>query len=273
MLGLISADIRKILKDKDRQGFELVCVSKSRYDIIKDNSKLFFHCAYASVSTMSRQCNDKWGYAVFDNEGHLLSLYGKSSFLLYCRKNGILHGTVWRSDHVGYNAVAKGLKDNAPCVSFSDEHMAPGLQSINIYFHPVSLEMENIKHDFYNFNNSLDDAKTKNNRIGLYGGIAVFAIKEEESPIYLTLAEATAREVSLQLFWHNAVSHDMIHNTGFISINRVNDTDKIMLVSGGIYEVLELPLINYQLHNLDEVIDPLPGNRELWTILHEHRIV
>jgi transcriptional regulator with PAS, ATPase and Fis domain len=261
----------------DNSSFKLIQIPRQEFEEIKKETKLFFHCAYAPLSLMSEQADERWGYALFDCDGHLLRLYGSEAFLSFCNNIGILRGTRWSGEKAGFNAVSKGLNENLPCVSEAGEHMAPELRLINIYFWPVSLDTESIKYSFAQIPNTElhlegnDHGKGYN--IGLCGGVAILTVAEEKSHLYLPLVEATAREINLQLYWHIVASRDTIHNSGFISLDQTSGNNKIMILSSGIYEVLNLPVRDYHLHPLNEVIDPPPDNRELWNILKERKIV
>jgi transcriptional regulator with PAS, ATPase and Fis domain len=257
--------------------FELTQIPNQQFEKIKKTTKLFFHCAYAPLSLMSEQANERWGYALFDCSGHLLRIYGSEAFRSFCSANGILNGTLWCGGKAGFNAVSKGLGENSPCISLAGEHEAPELRLINIYFWPISLDVESIRYSFAWIPNTelfFDSGSCEEgHNIGLCGGVAILTVAEEKSHLYLPLVEATAREVNLQLYWHSVTSRDTIHNAGFISIDQTDGNNKIMILSSGIYEALALPVRDYHLHPLNEVIDPLPHNKELWNILADRKIV
>lgn len=254
------------------------CLSKQEFETEKERSKLFFLCSYAALSKMSERAGDGYGYALFGNNGCLLRLYGGEAFQTFCAQRGITGGTLWDEAMIGPNAVALGLQQKRPTFLSNTAQTSPALADVAVYFAPVYLDAETIRNEFYdvttgNLCMGISEEDEDVLRVGIYGGIAIISSREAATPLFLTLIEASAREIALQLYWFNVSYRDPSSDIGYISIDQSRGKNQIMAISSNIYDILGLPNQSYRLHTVEEILDPLPQNKELWDIINGRKIV
>lgn len=82
-------------------------------------------------------CRLIFGYV--DADGCLLRLYGQGPAMVRAERAGIVEGTLWTRQAVGFNAVAEGLETNRALATGGEEHTAPTLRTYAIYFAPIQV--------------------------------------------------------------------------------------------------------------------------------------
>ena len=94
---------------------------------------------------------------------------------------------------------------------------------------------------------------------------------------YLTMIRGTAHDMMITLQFNNiATMYYERSGKGILSIDNMMSTSGRNLATyynDELFKVLETPPINIYYEPAENLIDPLPANKELWDIVQNHRTI
>ncbi len=225
----------------------------SAYQKAKHKSRKLYVYANSVIKHLEKTTkNDHMGVAIFDNDGCLLKLYGKSSFLTWANLNHIEVGSLWRSDIIGTNIFSLGEKLNKRTSLIGSENYPAFLLDTACYLAHIGLD-DGIK----------------------LGSVVVITCYDERSPYLSNLAMTISRLIELQMFWLDIteISTGIIEGYGIISLDQSNGENRILTMSKEVFHILGLRSRSVYYEFLEAVIQDSDENREFFTIVNEKQIV
>lgn len=237
-------DFRNVLPPK---------IESSAYQKAKQGSRKLYVYANSVIKHLEKTSkNDQMGVAIFNNEGCLLKLYGKGTFLTWAHAHHIEAGTIWRSEEIGTNIFSLGAKLNKRTSLIGSENYPEFLLNTACYLAHIGLD----------------------NGVKL-GSVVVFTSYDERSPYLSNLAMTISRLIELQMFWLDIteISTGIIEGYGIISLDQSNGDNRILTMSKEVFHILGLRSRNVHYELLEAVIHDTDENSEFFTIVNEKRIV
>ncbi|GAU76425.1 response regulatory protein [Fusibacter sp. 3D3] len=228
-------------------------LAPSAYQKSKQHSRKLYVYANSVIKNLEKTSkNDQIGVAIFDNEGCLLKLYGKGSFLTWAHAHHIEVGSIWRSDKIGTNIFSLGSKLNKRTSLIGPENYPKFLLDTACYLAHVGLD----------------------NGIKL-GSVVVMTSYDERSPYLSNLAMTISRLIELQMFWLDIteISTGIIEGYGIISLDQSNGENRILTMSKEVFHILGLRSRSVHYEFLEAVIPDSDENSEFFTIVNEKKIV
>ena len=124
-------------------------VPEAEFKEIKAESvKIYAYANRVLTKACAEQEIKSWGFALFDQHGCLLRLYGPAGYLEWCRERGICVRSCWDRASFGRNAISLGLEQRCPLLSAGEENESPLLRSASIFFDPLLLERSENSADY-----------------------------------------------------------------------------------------------------------------------------
>ncbi|GAB6107292.1 sigma-54 interaction domain-containing protein [Fusibacter bizertensis] len=237
-------DFRNVLPPK---------MESSAYQKAKQGSRKLYVYANSVIKHLEKTSkNDQMGVAIFDNEGCLLKLYGKGTFLTWAQEHHIEVGSSWRSEEIGTNIFSLGAKLNKRTSLIGSENYPEFLLNTACYLAHIGLD----------------------NGVKL-GSVVVFTSYDERSPYLSNLAMTISRLIELQMFWLDIteISTGIIEGYGIISLDQSNGDNRILTMSKEVFHILGLRSRSVHYELLEAVIHDTEQNSEFFTIVNEKRIV
>ncbi len=217
-----------------------VCTSEL-FGAYKEKAGFLYLSANNLLEKVAGQLPEKnTGYALFSTEGCLLKLYGSISFLQWCRGRSIKPGTTWSKGRIE-------AKEN--CCGF--------YSGVTVHFCPITLH---------------SPAENRAN----CGGIAILAPQELDNPYLPLVCYANAQAISLHSFWLNSSKVYADVDSGFISTVHANNKHYLLFANNRLFKELNIPVHNLplkKLEDLEEIVEPLPANKDFWHIVNDHKEV
>ncbi len=226
----------------------LIC-SDEEFSICKENCKsLFIYSNEILSKTPSKFDDFEFGIALFDRNGCLLKFYGDDSFKLWAKENKIEKKSVWDEKTIGTNAVSLGLKYKKPFEVNGEEHYSRFAIDMSVYFSPILVEK---------------DAREK----FVLGGIAIITPSINKNSVLSVLSESIASKIALQCFWFQSCDIFFDSIEGYLALDQSNKDNRILYINKQVFNIFNIPFKNMYYRNVEEIIDPLPENKEFWNIV------
>jgi len=225
----------------------------SDYQKAKQRSRRLYVYSNSVIKHLEKTTkSDHIGVAIFDNDGCLLKLYGKNSFLTWAAAHHIEVGSVWCSDEIGTNIFSLGEKLKKRTSLIGSENYAAFLVDTACYLAHVALD----------------------NGIKL-GTAVVMTSYEERSPYLSNLVMTISRLIELQMFWLDIteISTGIIEGYGIISLDQSNGDNRILTMSKEIFRILGIRSRSVHYEFLEAVIHDSDENSEFFAIVNEKKIV
>jgi transcriptional regulator with PAS, ATPase and Fis domain len=250
--------VRMLWQEDDAAGIDYRHVLPERmehsaYQKAKQRSRRLYVYANSVVKHLEKTSQTtNIGVAIFDNDGCLLKLFGKSDFITWAMAHHIETGTIWRSEFIGTNIFSVGDRLQARTSLIGAEHYAAFLVDTACYLAHVSLD----------------------NGIKL-GSVVVMTRYEDRSPYLSNLVMTISRLIELQMFWLDIteISTGIIEGYGIISLDQSNGDNRVLTMSKEVFHVLGLKSRNVHYEFLEAVIHHSDENSEFFAIINEKRIV
>ncbi len=239
--------------DPDISSFPMF--SEAEFEQIKKDSIMLF--AYSNrfiTQVMEYQNSPRIVFALFDEQGCLLRLYGTPKSLDNIALCGISVRTNWSGEAIGTNAVSLGLKYSRAVEISGAQNHCQLLSNCAVYFSPVILE---------------EDASEIS---VVCGGIAIIVPLEHANPAFLMTVVAITGDVNLHLFMSNYLYRVYLEEErGMAMVDIDTRTGKMyfMYYNNSLLKVLDVPYTDLYFKSIDTLFDPLPKNQEFWTVLKE----
>lgn len=239
----LNAEFRK---DRCSQ-IKKVC-DRKHFELYKRNAGFLLFAANNLLEKMAGKLPDKSiGYMLFSKEGCLLKLYGSKIFLQWCQERSIIPGAIWDHKKMAANDLLnpEGLKLPLKVAGINNRcEYVPGA---TVYLSPITLSKP---------------GETD-------GKIAILAPKGHESPYLPLLCHTNAREISMLSFWHQSSKEYAANiDSGLITIIRSDNKHHLLFANDRLIKELNVPKQYLPLIALDEIVNPLPANKDFWHIVN-----
>lgn len=235
-------------------------VPEAEFKEIKAESvKIYAYANRVLTKACAEQEIKSWGFALFDQHGCLLKLYGPAGYLEWCRERGICVRSCWDRASFGRNAISLGLEQRCPLLSAGEENESPLLRSASIFFEPLLLERSKDPADYE-----------------LLGGIAAISPVEEPVAERKLICTALANDIELHMFMASelyALYFQEPKGLINIDINVVTGNPHILYHNEQVFRILGIPYENLYFKKAETLFDPLPQNQEFWDIIRNKRTV
>lgn len=189
---------------------------------------------------------------LFSNEGVLLRIYGGGGDGDWLRDNEIKAGTRWSEDSIGANVFSLGFRSKTAFAMPGAFNYSKFLLSGSYCYAPICLTEGNT-----------------------FASI-VIAVPFDKSDTYIkTIAIAVARSIELDMFMFQSVEMFTGNDEGYGSVFLRLDEGKykVALITDQVFKILGVKKIDTYHLSLDELVLPLPENRDFWNIISSKKIV
>ena len=183
---------------------------------------------------------------LFSKDGILLRIYGIPDENDWLSQSGIKSGTKWSEDNIGTNPFALGIQGRKASDMHGYSNYSRFLIDGSYYFAPVCL--------------------TENE---IYGSIIIAVPQEKRDQYLLSVAITIARSVELDVFLFQSI--DMFtsseEESGSIFLRQNKGRNEVVIINDQVFKILGIKKPDTYHLTLEEIILPLPENREFWSIL------
>lgn len=188
----------------------------------------------------------------FSKDGILLRIYGAPAEDDWLSQCGIKSGTKWSEDSIGTNPFTIGIQNRKATDLHGYCNYSRFLINGSYYFAPICISENEI-----------------------YGSI-IIAVPQEKSDHYLlSLAITIARTIELDVFLFQSI--DMFtssdEDSGSIFLRQKNGRNEVVIINDQVFKILGIKKPDTYHLTLEEIILPLPDNREFWSILEAKKLV
>lgn len=222
--------------------------------IKQDSLKLYAYTNRVLSKACANQMQQTMGYALFDQNGCLLKLYGPEPYMLWCNSIGLKAHTRWDEESFCETAVSRGLSSQQGQWWHGEESADPMLRQISMYFHPLMLD-----------SHQKGSAKKR-----VFGGIAMIAPQGQLNGESALICIALADDITLHMFMAQEL-YDLYFNEpkGLlnIDINVHTGVPHILYHNELLFRILDIPYENLYFKRADTFFDPLPANKRFWEII------
>lgn len=194
------------------------------------------------------------GIALFGREGCLLKRYGDLTFLEWAREHGLEVGTLWRGEGVPLNGVSAGLELERPVHLDGWGNYAKALAEVSVSFAPVIMN---------------ETSAPGEPEHSVLGGVAILGPATEQAQGNLFSAISLAREVMLSC-WQFRTSVSLTEaniNSGVVTVDQTQGRNQILICNSHFFKTLKIPPREIQGKDLEDIFDPLPKNKGLWSLI------
>lgn len=191
-------------------------------------------------------------FLIFSNEGILLRIYGGGDNDDWLKENKIKAGTRWSDDNIGANIFSLGFRSKNP-------YLMPG----------------SYNYSYFLINGSYCYAPICLTEGDVFASIVIAVPADESDTFIKTIAVSVARAIELDMFMFQSVEMFTSNDEDFGSVFLRIDADKykVALITEQVFKILRVNKIDTYHLSLDELILPLPENRDFWNILSMKKIV
>ncbi len=189
---------------------------------------------------------------VFSKEGILLRIYGIPEENDWLSQAGIKSGTKWSEEIIGANPFTIGIQGRKAIDMHGYSNYSRFLIDGSYYFAPVCL--------------------TENE---IYGTIIIAVPQEKRDQYLLSVAITIARSIELDVFLFQSI--DMFtsseEESGSIFLRQNKGRNEVVIINDQVFKILGIKKPDTYHLTLEEIILPLPENREFWSILESKKLV
>ncbi|MGN1140039.1 MAG: sigma-54 interaction domain-containing protein [Oliverpabstia sp.] len=209
--------------------------------------------------TISLSHGSHYAMGLFSNDGLLLDLFARENYTLeYLMKDGIRAGSNWKT--IGHNAVRQGIISKESLSTIGDENELPILKKYAIYYAPISILSPYEPYD------QMEEC-----------GMGIITTLDNAWDDYLTMIRGTAHDMMITLQFNNiATMYYERSGKGILSIDNMMSSSGRNLATyynDELFKVLEIPPVQIYYEPVEDLIDPLPANKELWDIVQNHKTI
>ncbi|NLV86392.1 MAG: sigma 54-interacting transcriptional regulator [Clostridiales bacterium] len=189
---------------------------------------------------------------LFGKDGVLLRIYGAPTEPDWLSEWGITGGTKWTEDIVGANPFSVGNRKKAFLAMEGSQCYCRFLVEGSYYYAPIFL-----------------------NEGELFGSIVIAIPANKNHPFLGAVAMTLARMIELDMFLFHSI--DIFVNgdedSGSIFMRQNKDRYEVVIINDQVFKILGLNKTDSYHLTLDELILPLPDNREFWGIIQSKKSV
>ncbi len=189
---------------------------------------------------------------LFNKDGVLLRIYGNSGQEDWLTECGIKCGAKWSEESIGTNPFSLGARlkqyyDMEGCYNYS-RFLVDG----SYYYSPIFL-----------------------NEGDLFGSIVIAIPVEKADPFLRSVVMTLARTIELDMFLFQSI--DIFVNgdedSGSVFLRQNKGRYEVVIINDQVFKILGLNKTDSYHLSLDELILPMPDNREFWNIINTKKCV
>lgn len=189
---------------------------------------------------------------LFSKDGILLRIYGHANQEDWILKTGIKSGARWTEDTIGPNPLSLGMQLRHAAELQGAFNYAKFLMGGSYYFAPVCVNDNEI-----------------------YGSIVLAVPFEKSDPNLLTVATTVARTIELDVFLFQSI--DMFtssdEESGSIFLRPNKGRNEVVIINDQVFKLLGIKKPDTYHLTLEEIILPLPDNKDFWAIIDSRKII
>jgi len=249
--------LRESWERSDSYGIDYKSIPKplpqAELEVLKRQTKQLYIYASSIVRPLiAGNPNHELGVMLFSDNGTLLRLYGADQFRVWASDQGIKSGTRWSEEIIGTNAFSLAQKNKKWMKVVGTQNYARFLTGGAYYFAPIKLE----NGDFS-------------------GGLAIVVPVEYDNKYLLALAVSISRAIELQIFWFNKIGlySNISVGSGMLCVDQSGGKNNILVFGKEIFKMLGVREEDVYYNTLEDIINPLPDNKEFWKILNHQQTV
>ncbi len=219
----------------------------------KKNSKRLTICSDWVVNHLiENRVDESMRVLLFTRDGVLLRIYGAAAEKDWLAECGIKSGTKWTEESIGTNPLSLGIKkrqyldvEGATCYSRF-------LVEACYYYSPIFL-----------------------NEGDLFGNLLI-AMPVERADLHLrSVVMTVSRTIELDMFLFHSI--DIFVNgdedSGSVFLREKNGRNEIVIINDQVFKILGSNKADSYHLTLEELILPMPDNREFWNIVNTKKCV
>ena len=190
---------------------------------------------------------------LFDHDANLLQVYAHKKTRTQLAEQGICNLTNCSEKHLGVNCISYGLSLAQKSEFRGEDNYAQCFIGYHSYFIPIYL-----------------------GTLKLSGGLVLMVEETKNGPYLDQLLQMVYQAVTLQFFWlHQMQQYITLTKTaGYFALDQSGGKNNILLFSEELKSFLNIKENELQYKVLEEIIDPLPQNRDFWDMInHRKRVV
>ncbi len=228
-------------------------LTSSELDRTKKNYKRLMICSDWVINHLvENEADDDLRVLLFSRDGVLLRIYGNDNEKDWLTEHGIKSGTKWSEESIGTNVFTLGSSRKQAIDFPGSYNYSRALVDGAYYYAPVCV-----------------------NESDIFAGI-IIAVPIEKSDIYLhSVAITVARSIELDMFLFQSVemftSGD--ENSGSVFLKQDDSKYKVALITDQVFNILGIKKADTYHLTLDEIVRPMPENKEFWSILDSKKCV
>ena len=189
---------------------------------------------------------------LFSKDGVILRIYGKSNAEDWLSQSGIFSGTRWTDESIGTNPFSLGMQLKRAVDMEGTYNYSRFLIDGSYYYAPICL-----------------------NEGEIYGSIVIAEPYEKRDPNLLSVAIAVSRTIELDVFLFQSI--DMFtsseEESGSIFLRQNKGRNEVVIINDQVFKILGIKKPDTYHLTLEEIILPLPDNRDFWNILSTQKCV
>lgn len=228
-------------------------LTQSELERTKKVYKRFMMCSDWVINhIIANSSDDDLRILLFSKDGVLLRIYGNMSENDWISQCGIKSGAKWTEESIGTNPFSLGIQCKRAVGLPGSYNYSRFLIDGAFYFAPINL-VEN----------------------ELFGGIVLAVPQEKRDEYLLSVGISVARTIELDMFFFQCI--DMFtssdEESGSIFLRQNKGRNEVVIINDQVFKILGIKKPDTYHLTLEEIILPLPDNREFWNILNAKKLV
>lgn len=189
---------------------------------------------------------------LFSKDGVLLRIYGAPAENDWLAQCGIKSGAKWSEDSIGTNPFTIGIQGRKAVEMHAFYNYSRFLIDGSYYFAPICISENEIN-----------------------GSIVIAVPQEKRDQYLLSIAINIARTIELDVFLFQSI--DMFtssdEESGSIFLRQNKGRNEVVIINDQVFKILGIKKPDTYHLTLEEIVLPLPDNREFWNILESRKLV
>jgi len=189
---------------------------------------------------------------LFSKDGVLLRIYGAPAENDWLGQAGIKSGAKWSEESIGTNPFTIGIQGRKAVELHAHYNYSRFLIDGSYYFAPICISENEIN-----------------------GSIVIAVPQEKRDQYLLSIAINIARTIELDVFLFQSI--DMFtssdEESGSIFLRQNKGRNEVVIINDQVFKILGIKKPDTYHLTLEEIVLPLPDNREFWSILESRKLV
>ncbi|MEG1108469.1 MAG: sigma 54-interacting transcriptional regulator [Oscillospiraceae bacterium] len=228
-------------------------LTSGEFERTKKNYKRLMICSdWAINHLIENSADDDLKILLFSRDGVLLRIYGKQNESDWLADCGVKCGTKWSEESIGTNVFSMGTTYRRGIEFSGDLNYSRFLVGGFYYFAPICL-----------------------NDGDIFGSIVAAVPFEKRSSYLLSVVLTLARTVELDMFLFQSIDIFTMpdEDSGSIFLRQKKDKNEVVIINDQVFKILGIKKTDSYHLSLEELILPLPENREFWSIINNKKCV